>query len=563
MATTYSDFYKVSFITTSSANIPKLLKQTGGLIVMNETDDIQCTVNPSHGTHSRKSIWFRGDHIASGYGVSCVEERNNLTYLAGSYGSLFTGIDDRFSEYSYWLNTYNQDFLNAYAYGVLEHDRIKNESYCYTTNTINNLIGCAPETLDTLGEIAHWLEHDQELGLDTVQRINQIAVSYITHDHEHSDDESEVSYAYMSDKSFKLVANSYSDSHKHEGDTEQGGVFSYEMYTVEEDAWLAVKDRQVSTHYKEAQLSDVLDCIITPYPYTQPRVWVSSYTPAYCEVGVSVPVQVNFQYEVNDSTYIDNITVGSCMQNTNEVFSKIKKIRNTDSTKYVVGSDGETSYTVYIGNVTKDSGIQTFSNTLTPSFGANKVITSYSYTWPDSEWHYYPQLEKFEWLDDTHRYLSGTFKSSIPTNVYGMYKVYWNMVSSEDNVPTSASFTGANSQFILDFDEKPFEVVLNKMFVDTDHNIAWIAIPAYYDFIMYLRSIHTNVKQPFAKYIANPKDDEQSFVSFMNDSNSFYCSINGSCEYTTKATQYNIYKIENYRFNFSTEYEIILVLSKS
>ena len=58
--TTYSDFYKVSFITTKSINIPKLLKQTGGLIVMSNTDDFRCTVNPEHGVHHPKSLFECG-----------------------------------------------------------------------------------------------------------------------------------------------------------------------------------------------------------------------------------------------------------------------------------------------------------------------------------------------------------------------------------------------------------------------------------------------------------------------------------------------------------------------
>ena len=79
--TTYSDFYKVSFVTTKSVNIPKLLKQTGGLIVMSNTDDFKCAVDPAHGVHHPKSLWFRGEMIASGYGALCEQERKSLTYI--------------------------------------------------------------------------------------------------------------------------------------------------------------------------------------------------------------------------------------------------------------------------------------------------------------------------------------------------------------------------------------------------------------------------------------------------------------------------------------------------
>ena len=114
--TTYSDFYKVSFITTKSINIPKLLKQTGGLIVMSNTDDFRCTVNPEHGVHHPKSLWFRGEMIASGYGALCEQERNNLTYLAGAYDVIFEGIDKGFSDLSFWLNSYYGEFQNAMTY---------------------------------------------------------------------------------------------------------------------------------------------------------------------------------------------------------------------------------------------------------------------------------------------------------------------------------------------------------------------------------------------------------------------------------------------------------------
>ena len=108
--TTYSDFYKVSFITTKSINIPKLLKQTGGLIVMSNTDDFKCTVNPDHGSHHPKSLWFRGEMIASGYGALCEQERNNLTYLAGAYDVIFGGIDKGFTDLSFWVNSYYGEF---------------------------------------------------------------------------------------------------------------------------------------------------------------------------------------------------------------------------------------------------------------------------------------------------------------------------------------------------------------------------------------------------------------------------------------------------------------------
>ena len=55
-----SEYNKVSFITSSSTKIPKMLNRTGSLIVLSSI---------LSNNHKRTSLWLRGNLIASGWGL--------------------------------------------------------------------------------------------------------------------------------------------------------------------------------------------------------------------------------------------------------------------------------------------------------------------------------------------------------------------------------------------------------------------------------------------------------------------------------------------------------------
>lgn len=428
--TTQDAYYKVSFITTHSNSIPKLLKQTGSLIVMNNVDD-----------GDRKSLWFRGSLIASGYGFLNIEEAqtssffiNNIDNIFGSsYGvysflpTYIIGKDDDgepiygesvYDRFSYVtetiLNTYKDtherisyvhsytDALgnqldNTYSYLVSEIDRTKTETYTYIENKHNEvfsyvksayaylvdsyndlrtytldaysytlnyiessyntgyatdqtvfsyctaytgdliytlhkyvdkafekIVGGAPDTMDSLGEIAYWLRAAKQLGLDTVERINLIQNTYMAHDPAIVNPGG-TSYVYLSNQSQKLIertgyATSYVESgnlsyenlqdYVYIGNDWYAYTYSYTYYDFEPSAYYAIYDRQVTVeNFDNLQLSEVILKTLPPYPYKKPEVVpdaksLYNISKLRYEIGDTVPINLRIKYNNYDADSI-------------------------------------------------------------------------------------------------------------------------------------------------------------------------------------------------------------------------------------------------------------------
>lgn len=580
--TTYSDFYKVSFITTKSINIPKLLKQTGGLIIMSNEDDIRCTVNPDHGVHNPKSLWFRGDMIASGYGALCQEERDNLTYLAGTYTSLFTGIDQELTDISTWLNTYYGEFQNAMSYAYGEIDRVKQESYSYSSLQIKNLIGCAPDYLDTLGEIAHWLEYNKEIGMDTIKHVKNIANSYVWYN-----DEVEASYwntktpvdtslvknynkyAYIGEYGWDVEPNIvyYAPGHKdntegavlvkdnngnyivkvQERDAEGNLIFSYdnagnlipvykqcsydpgnvtdsfESFKTVYSGIIAMKDYQTSTHYAyNPTLADILDCIIEPYPYTAPNVELIECLPAYAEVGEMITVTSYYRYSVNDAQSISKI--------------------NNKFVNYAYNTSG-----IHVENI---------PNISINSIGINHIPydITYTYAYGPAVQQYYPQLIRKgipQLCDDGKWINSGIGNGIFDAKVYGLLKVYGNALTpgNLNNVPNSkGEIKSGNSEFIYDYGNDVVRINMGKFEFNESHNVVWFAIPtSIYEYRAYIRNIHSNIMNPL-----NIKNTSDIFTFYTQATNiSWHDNI-----------KYSVYYVINNRSTMANDYELIIDLKK-
>lgn len=522
---TYTDeFYRVSFITTSSVNIPRLLRQTGGLIIMSNTDGKECFVNPQHGVHNPKSIWFRGNHIASGYGAICEEERQDLTYLAGTYNALFKGIDDRFKDVSDTMFSYYVEFQNAMSYAYSEIDRVKTESYLYTDQQIEKLIGCAPTTLDTLGEIAHWLEHDKELGLDTVTHVKDISSSYVTHEEPDEND-----FVYLTYNGWKVVEKEEHDEHGHtyganeDLHTPGSNQFTYSSFSVEPYGTIAMRDHQVATCFDNAELNRVLKCLVHPYPYTEPVVEMNSYQFTtvdkypYAEVNETIDWNINYDYYVNDSKKIIAIN--------NDVISN------------------NVNYTY------QTSGTHSIAGTYTVKLGDNLITNTLSYTFLESELQYYPQLTTDNiFIEDTDHMFEGATKTvDCKIGIVGYYKIFSNSGdSSVMQVPKTKTDITRGKFYWLDNEDR---IVLDD--IDVTEDIIWFALPTTYDatkFEVYLENIHTNIKQE-----VKPVLDYNG----LNDSNILVFTLNNTVNYSN-SVNYNIYQIINNKFNMGNQYNLVL-----
>lgn len=84
-----NEYYKVSFITTHSKNIPNTLRYTGGLVVMSDLTD----KDPSTKTN-RMSLWLHGNCIASGWGFRTQNEIDTAYWWNTSYNDILGPLVD-------------------------------------------------------------------------------------------------------------------------------------------------------------------------------------------------------------------------------------------------------------------------------------------------------------------------------------------------------------------------------------------------------------------------------------------------------------------------------------
>lgn len=434
-------YYKVSFITTHSQEVPKKLKQTGALVVM---DNVQS---------KRKSLWFRGELIASGYGFIeepaaelCTYFIENVHDIFGGYNGLYDFCPDwgkdtytgnqsylvgksvyaRFNDlwnsyndlHSYttetlgytgdWLNRCNTYLLDSYSYtsewitnnyeyfdtaysyligayaytidlidstysytqnyiydsytAALAYSYVmKDISYAYTGEMVDlmhkyvdrsifTLVGGAPETLDSLGEIANYLSYLQTNGLHYFEILNDLAVNSVRHEKVLGRN----TYAYIQNHTYSLelekvsyttyqsildgVYNDESSDGLHKGlnwwveeyVAENGQTeYSYCTYIIKEsDTYLGIKSDLVSATgvFQSLQLTEVLKKIIPPYPYKKPEVFIEENNVdnikslGVFEYGTTQSIKIKLSYNLYDSPSL-NVNYISDSGNTQEVFN--------------------------------------------------------------------------------------------------------------------------------------------------------------------------------------------------------------------------------------------------
>lgn len=237
-----SEYNKVSFITSHSKNIPTILKQTGGLIVVSDLNDKDAT-SKSY----RMSLWLHGNSIASGWGFNSKEEFNDAKWWQKSYNNVLGGtntdgsnffiapsdiedsptytyndngdligapysiknrlqyvttyasdqignIDDKFNRQIESINTklsYTYDkyipncideYTTYYKDAISQILTYYNAAKSYTTAKITALIGDCPETLDSLQEIREWLENEMSNNLQTLDTLRKLNNNSMLHD---------------------------------------------------------------------------------------------------------------------------------------------------------------------------------------------------------------------------------------------------------------------------------------------------------------------------------------------------------------------------------------------
>lgn len=587
------EYYKVSFVTTHSESIPKKMKQTGALIIMENVDTY------------RKSLWFRGELIASGFGFLNQNEANQATYLVTNLNEIFGGpngvydflpgyigpdgsegksVYQRFEEiwYSYnctyedfnerisynrtsidnnWTYTYNAyayllkkinstynelftystsvyamldkadqdirdainssysytwdiiDELNSYLLNYIKTSyevgyatdmKIYNATYSYVSNMsdllhqyinacINKLIGGAPETLDTLGEIAYLLRTCSTYGIDMWERLNDIQSTYVTHFEKQAN-----GYTYINTYSYSLVG------HEHQGFTsrETGPntmddlenwqfidgqwyeyTYTYYTYTLEPDGYLAMDSDQISLNepFNRYQLTYILERILPPYRYDIPNIYLSSkqeyeLNNEVYEYGTQVKLdKVNAKFNGKDASGSTKIIYSNPIDG-----DKITSIENSELNSIYYFNSKSYHYTDDT-NVQLDLGTIRFNSY--PYQNLKEVRVEYNESYP----RIYPEIKDLylDIYDTAHVIPSGVYIKDIFENVrlQTRYRLWW-WYDTELNTTDEANIVfndSKRSKLIL---EKDFRtpVMLN------DNIIAvYVAIPN--NMIKYLEGI--------------------------------------------------------------------------
>lgn len=603
-----SDYYKVSFITTRSKNIPSMLKNTGGLIIASDLDTLY---------HDR-SLWFRGRLIASGYGFPMQSDLDNanwagtyLTYLLGgpdgigayafmpgyiyygTYGETYYGssVWDRITTsntyllkeinnaYTYAIYAYNSAYLAyttlSYAYTTLSYNvdksfentysyinQTKDDSYTYTRQWVERILGGSTDILDSLVEISYWLSKDRELGLDTVKSVLNIENTYITHDEPVA-----IPFSYIDQNGelqktvyYYTYVSTYSTYNQYDTDHPKIGTYTYYIdYIIGDDGQKiyendpnysgngheiyheltygtytyynsyigiygmnAMHDYQISTIFNDHKLDDVLKCLIEPYPYKKPS-FVISYIGDECTYNkdyiyyiepktLSIPLDIVISNNDSYNTYFINFMdfEGGSVGNSLTTLSNLKQHLLFTN----VNIDDE--YKLAYANILYDDAIP----------------------------HPYPQLEKLDppVIDnDGFKKYEESLPSENIVTIKVSDKIFWAEGNSDEGFVFDINIeNNSNYGFIVDnkFEEATFS---------SNSDMLWIAIPKNYDIkCMLIIDKHTHIIQNFLTVIS-----ESDVIIETNNT-----TVRNDIEY-------NIYQFENKEFLMGSDYKISIELEKN
>lgn len=432
MANNYNnEYYKVGFVTTHSGNIPNMLKYTGNLIVMSDLssrdprtkknrlslwlrgEEIATGFGFANKYMLDDATWWAASYNEimgpDGAGIFCpsysyyykakvvdaytyydnegytykpisIENRlgYNLAYSQKVCYDLTTAIKDA-NTYQAGQNKNIYDKISAlnsyvtYAYSYAL-DYVKNSydsALTYTDYRIKSLIGEAPETLDTLGEIAYWLRNAQTLGMNTVQEIMDIKGKMLTHDDPVQS--GDATYTYMSIKSTKQertdekVGEEVTYSYVPDGMDKDGNVIykkveagTYAIYGFKEveQGYNAITSYQVCAPFGNHQLSEILKRLVTPYPYEYPSIYIESVNGIEVSEWMKTPVAVGST--LSDLSCVCRVNDNGCTFSTLKLNGSITSI-NEKKERYSVNIGGSFTSTIpstidilstYIMNVT-------------------------------------------------------------------------------------------------------------------------------------------------------------------------------------------------------------------
>lgn len=514
-----SEYNKVSFITSSSSKIPKMLNRTGSLIVLSS--------NLSNG-HKRTSLWLRGNLIASGWGLEKEENMNNAEWIAMSYNPIFSqtfGMSyfspeedvvetiDNPRSIEMWLkhnhNYTDTCYTNLYTYASNQFTKInkaigdintnignidvrlneyKEKTYAYASaigeqcNTytkywVDRIIGGAPDFLDSLDEIKNFLKNDKENHMATLTKIQNIDKYSVKREDEIEKDGKQ--YTYIKENStYEYVDKSktYEGTYKYITYDDSGnpitntGTYTYYGTSIYKGGQISLNSFQVCTGEKwgNTPLDQLLNLLVEPYPYKKPTldsivinsIPLSNWTNDVIEYNSKVDLDtIGLNISLNDASSTTLEFENSILKNTGVLtngLNNVSGLLNSIST----ATKNPTTKAEALDLIDKE-------HVLNPNM-------TYQFNHGKANVNLYPQLKSLNIKDTDHAFVEGlTEKTDFPkiTKKFS-FKVFWGI--TDKSAPKTANELSGQSNKLLSSKESTGQLKINNL---PGQYIIWIALP--------------------------------------------------------------------------------------
>lgn len=569
-----SEYNKVSFITSSSTKIPKMLNRTGSLIVLSS--------NLSN-NHKRTSLWLRGNLIASGWGLEKEENMNNAEWIAMSYNPIFSqtfGMSyfspeedvietiDNPRSVEMWLkhnhnytdtcynnlytyasdqfikidknikdiNTYIGSIdvnLNKYKEEIYNHiETTKDNCYTYTKYWADRIIGGAPDFLDSLDEIKNFLKNDKENHMATLTKIQNIDKYSVKREDEIEKDGKQYTYIKENstyeyvDKTYTYIGTytyiTYDDSgNKHENT----GTYSYYKTAIYTGGQISLNSFQVCTGEKwgNTPLDQLLNLLVEPYPYKKPTldsivinsIQLSDWTNDVIEYNSKVNLDtIGLDISLNDASSTTIVFENSILKNTASL------------------SNGLNNVTGLLNSISTISKNPTTKAEALDLINKEFILNSnmkYQFNHGKAHVNLYPQLKSLNIQDTDHAFAEGlTEKTDFPKiGKKFSFKVFWGI--TDQSAPVTANGLSGQSNKLIDSKESTGSLKINNL---AGQYIIWVALPG---------ALFDNSRIIMKSWNSGIEND-------ITEINSVMLKKHISDKYVYNGTQYKTFYLENVEY---------------
>lgn len=569
-----SEYNKVSFITSSSTKIPKMLNRTGSLIVLSS--------NLSN-NHKRTSLWLRGNLIASGWGLEKEENMNNAEWIAMSYNPIFSqtfGMSyfspeedvvetiDNPRSVEMWLkhnhNYTDTCYNNLYTYASEQFTKInkdingikvdignidvklnkykedtytyvataKENCYTYTKYWVDRIIGGAPDFLDSLDEIKNFLKNDRENHMATLAKIQNIDKYSVKREDEITDGGK--LYTYITKNStYEYVDKSKTYEGTYEYITyddsgnpvEKKGTYTYYGTSTYKGGQISLNSFQVCTGEKwgNTPLDQLLNLLVEPYPYKKPTL------DSIVINGIPLSDWTNDVIEYNSKVNLDTIGLDISL---NDASSTTLIFENSILKNTASLSNGLNNVTGLLNSISTISKNPTTKSEALDLINKEFILNSnmkYQFSHGKANVNLYPQLKSLNIQDTDHAFVEGlTEKTDFPKiGKKFSFKVFWGI--TDQSAPVTANGLSGQSNKLIDSKKSTGQLKITNLL---GQYIIWIALPG---------ALFDNSRVIMKSWNSGIEND-------ITEINSVMLKKHISDKYVYNGTQYKTFYLENVEY---------------